>query len=246
MTARRTNFVEPPTYEDVARLLLKKDAPLWLNAHLEWWAQGMFADRLKENSQPTKVQMRKRLFALQAASKLIERELGSTSMREVLAIDPRGPLKDVSKLPFILGRLTDHVEFVRTSSGLARKDGTTKRGRNKARGPYHFSAKTGCAARIVELWLHFFGREPGSQSEKPAKAAQMYWLASGGEMTALSSWRDEFDRVKAHKDTPELRNQRRLWRIDLLQNARNERTPWYLGRYSPQGKPLFIPAYAGL
>src|SRR6267142_1213517 len=142
MTARRTNLVEPPTYEDVARLLLKKDAPLWLNAHLEWWAQGMFADRLKEESHPTKVQMRKRLFALQAASKLIERELGSTSMREVLAIDPRGPLKDVSKLPFILGRLTDHVEFVRTSSGLARKDGTTKRGRNKAMGPYHFSAKT--------------------------------------------------------------------------------------------------------
>jgi hypothetical protein len=246
MTARRTNLVEPPTYEDVARLLLKKDAPLWLNAHLEWWAQGMVADRLKEESQPTKVQMRKRLFALQAASKLIERELGSTSMREVLAVDPRGPLKDVSKLPLILQRLTDHVEFVRTSPSLARKDGTTKRGRNKAMGPYHFSAKTRCAARIIELWLHFFGREPGAQSEKAAKAAQMYWLASGGGMTALSSWRDEFNRVKAHKNKPELRNQRQLWRIDLLQNARNERTPWYLGRYSPQGKPLFIPAYADL
>jgi hypothetical protein len=245
MTARRTNLVEPPTYEDVARLLLKEDAPLWLNAHLEWWAQGMFADRLKEGSQPTKAQMRKRLFALQAASKLIEQELASTSMREVLAIDLRGPLKDVSGLPFILGRFADHVEFVRMSSGLAQKDGTTKRGRNKARGPYHFSAKTRCAARIVELWLHFFEREPGSQNNKAAKAAQKYWLASGGEMTALSSWRDEFDRVKAHKDTPELRNQRKLWKIDLVQNARNERTPWYLGRYSPQGKPLFLPAPAG-
>jgi hypothetical protein len=246
MTARRTNFVERPTYEEVARLLLREDAPLWLNAHLEWWAQGMFADRLKEETQPTKVLIRKRLFALQAASRLIERELGSTSMREVLAIDPRDPLKDVSKLPFILGRLTDHVEFVRTSSGLARKDGTTKRGRNKAMGPHHISPKTRCAARIVELWLHFFGRAPGSQSEKAAKVAQMYWLASGGKTTALSSWRDEFDRVKAHKDTPELRNQRKLWRIDLLQNARNKRTPWYLGRYSPQGKPLFIPAAADL
>jgi hypothetical protein len=141
MTARRKNFVERPTYEDVARLLLKEDAPLWLNAHLEWWAQGMFADRLKEESQPTKAQMRKRLFALQAASKLIEHELASTSMREVLAIDLRGPLKDVSGLPFILGRFADHVEFVRMSSGLAQKDGTTKRGRNKARGPSHFSAK---------------------------------------------------------------------------------------------------------
>jgi hypothetical protein len=245
MTAGRKNFVELPTYEDVARQLLKNDAPLWLNAHLEWWAQGMFADRLKEDSQPTRAKMRKRLFALQAASKLIEQELASTSMREVLAIDLRGPLKDVSELPFILGRFADHVEFVRTSSGLAQKDGTAKRGRNKARGPHHFSAKTRCAARIVELWLHFFGREPGSQSPEAAKSARMYWLASSGEMTAVSSWRDEFDRVKAHKDTPELRNQRQLWRIDLVQNARNKRTPGYFGRYSPQGKPLFFPAAAG-
>jgi hypothetical protein len=204
----------------------------------------MFADRLKEESQPTRAKMRKRLFALQAASKLIEQELASTSMREVLAIDLRGPLKDVSNLPSILRGLTDHVEFVRTSSGLAQKDGTTKRGRNKARGPNHVSAKTRCAARIVELWLHFFGRGPGSQSDKAEKAAQMYWLASGGKMTALSSWRDEFDRVKAHKSTPELRNQRQLWRIDLVQNARNKRTPGYFGSYSPQGKPLFIPAYS--
>ena len=243
MTARRTNFVERPTYEDVARLI-KKDAPLWLNAHLEWWAQGMFADRLKEEAQPTRVKMRKRLVALQAACKLIEQELASTSMREVLAIDLRGRLKDVSNLPSILRGLTDHVEFVRTSSGLAQKDGTTKRGRNKARGPNHLSAKTRCAARIVELWLHFFGRGLGSQSDKAEKAAQMYWLASGGKMTAPDSWRDEFDRVKAHKDTPELRNQRQLWRIDLVQNARNKRTPGYFGSYSPQGKPLFIPAYA--
>jgi hypothetical protein len=244
MMAQRSKFVELPAYEDVAHLLLQEDAPLWLNAHLEWWAQSMFADRLKEKSQPTKVQIRERLSALQAASKLIERELGSTAMREVLAIDPRGPLKNVSTLPFTLSRLSTHVEFVAASSGLARKDGTTKRGRNKAMGPYHFSAKTRCAARIVELWLHFFGREPGSQSEKAAKVAQMYWLASGGKMTALSSWRDEFDRVKAHKDTPELRNQRQLWRIDLLQNARVGRTPWYAGHYSSHGKPLFIPAYA--
>ena len=241
---RQNSCAGPSLREDVARLI-KKDAPLWLNAHLDWWALGMFADRLKEESQPTRAKMRKRLFALQAASKLIEQELASTSMREVLAIDLRGPLKDVSGLPFILGRFADHVEFVRMSSGLAQKDGTTKRGRNKARGPFHFSAKTRCAARIVELWLHFFEREPGSQNNKAAKAAQKYWLAAGGEMTALSSWRDEFDRVKAHKDTPALRNQRKLWKIDLVQNARNERTPGYFGHYSPQGKPLFLPAPAG-
>jgi hypothetical protein len=245
MTARRTNLLERPTYEGVARLI-KRDAPLWLNSHLEWWAQGMFADRLKEESQPTKAQMRKRLLALQKASELIERELGSTSMREVLAIDLRGPLKYVSNLPFMLRGLAGYVEFVRTSSRLARKDGTTKRGRNKAKGPHHVAAKTRCAARIVELWLHFFGREPGSQSNKAAKAAQMYWLASGGEITALSSWRDEFDRVKAHKDTPELRNQRHLWKIDLVQSARDGRSPWHFGRYSPQGKLLFIPASADL
>src|SRR5260370_40973285 len=144
----------------------------------------------------------------------------------------------------MLARVTDHVEFVAKSSGLARQDGTTKRGRNRALGPHYLSAKTRCAARIVEIWLHFFGYEPGSQSEKAAKVAQMYWLASGGKMTALSSWRDEFDRVKAHKDTPELRNQRQLRRIDLLQNARNGRTPWYLGRYLLHGKPLFIPAFS--
>jgi hypothetical protein len=245
MTARRTNFLERPTYEYVARLL-KKDAPLWLNSHLEWWAQGMYADRLKEESQPTKSQMRERLLALQKASELIERELGSTSMREVLAIDLRGPLKYVSNLPFMLRGLAGYVEFVRTSSGLTQKDGTTKRGRNKANGPHHVSAKTRCAARIVELWLHFFGREPGSQNEKAAKVAQTYWLASGGGMTALSSWRDEFDRVKAHEDTPEVKNQRHLWGIDLVQNARKKRSPWLFGRYSPQGKPLFIPAATDL
>jgi hypothetical protein len=244
MMAQRSKFVELPTYEDVAHLLLQEDAPLWLNAHLEWWGQGLVADRLKEQSQPTKAQIRKRLFAFKAASSLIKQELGASAMREILAIDPRGPLKNISDLPFALARLTDHAEFVAASSGLARKDGTTKRGRNKAMGPYHFSAKTRCAARIVEIWLHFFDREPGSQSEKAAKVAQMYWLASGGKMTALSRWRDEFDRVKAHKDTPELRNQRQLWRIDLLQNARNGRTPWYLGRYLPHGKPLFIPAFS--
>jgi hypothetical protein len=134
MTARRTNLLERPTYEGVARLI-KRDAPLWLNSHLEWWAQGMYADRLKEESQPTKSQMRDRLLALQKASELIERELGSTSMREVLAIDLRGPLKYVSNLPFMLRGLAGYVEFVRTSSGLTQKDGTTKRGRNKANGP---------------------------------------------------------------------------------------------------------------
>jgi hypothetical protein len=191
------------------------------------------------------VQMRELLSGFTAASSLVIQRLGSSSaMREFLAIDPRGPLKDISVLPFMLARVIDHVEFVAKSSGLALKDGTTKRGRNRALGPYHFSAKTRCAARIVEIWLHFFDREPGSQSEKAAKVAQMYWLASGGKMTALSSWRDEFDRVKADKDTPELRNQRQLWRIDLLQNARSGRTPWYLGRYSPQGKPQFIPAFS--
>jgi hypothetical protein len=42
MMAQRSKFVELPAYEDVAHLLLQEDAPLWLNAHLEWWAQSMF------------------------------------------------------------------------------------------------------------------------------------------------------------------------------------------------------------
>lgn len=186
---------------------------------------------------PPDAMTKQRLVSLSEALSLIRRELDSTALREILAVDAELSLKDVSVLPSQLVRLKAHVDFVAASATLARPDGTTISGRNRAFGSPHFSAKTRCAARVVELWLHFRGYEPGPQSPAAAKVAQMYWLAAGGDRTSLSSWRDHFDIVKDHKDTPALRNQRQLWRMDLQQNARNGRTPWYLGYYARDGTP---------
>jgi hypothetical protein len=223
-----------PTFAEAAHLIVPIKTPAWLPAYLEWASQGLRYDRLVEEYRPTKLKAKERLAALRQATQLIEHELDSILLKEFLEIEPFGPLKDVHGLKLRLRDVANRAEHASASPLISRPDGATKRGRKKAMLPSHFPAKTLCAARVLEMWLHFQQRNPGSRNLKLADATEAYWCASGGRPSqALTGWRKHFDTVKANETTPSLIQQRLIWRRELAQIQKSGKPPWYIGTYYP-------------
>jgi hypothetical protein len=133
---------------------------LWLPAYLEWSSQSLRYDQLVEETRQTKTKTKERLAALHEASSLVLRELGAP-VRDFLEIEPLGPIRNISALNVGLMDLAKRAEFAAASPFISQTDGATKAGRNKAMAPGRFSAKTLCAARIVDAFVHFRGSEPG-------------------------------------------------------------------------------------
>jgi hypothetical protein len=224
-----------PTFADVAQMIAPSNAPHWLPAHLEWWAQGIQHDLLADQFRPTKAQTRERLEAVEKAALLLQRELDNPSIRNLLNASRPTPRISISIAD--LRDLSERASLARTSPLLtgAKRETEAKRGRGKPKVPDIFQAKTRCAARIVEAWLHFRKAEPGLGNLDAAAAAQAYWLASGGTSEGhgnpLNGWYDHFKIVRDKKNSPGLL--RLIWRRDLGQSSRRGRQPWYLGTYFP-------------
>ena len=167
-----------PTFADVAQLIAPSNAPPWLPAFLEWWAQGIFHDRLVDQYRPTTFQTAEKLSQMVSALGVLERNLSDPNIRNLLEV---AKLPSQIKLPIATLRdITNRAEITLSSSVLIGKDGKTKRGHGKPIVPDVFDAKTLCAARILELGRFLNKFEPGVKSTNAAAAAQAYWLASGG------------------------------------------------------------------
>ena len=240
MTQHASNH---PTFAEVAHLIAPNNTPIWLPAYLEWSSQGLRYDQLVEEIRQTKAKTKERLEAFQEASLLILRELGAP-VRDFLEIDPLGPIKNTSELNVGLMDLAKRAEFAAASPLISQADGTTKPGRNKAMAPGHFSAKTLCAARILDAFVHFRGSEPGPRNLEAADAAEAFWLASGGPSKSfgnpLTGWRHHFETVKINEKTLASARLRAVWRRDLRQAERKGGPSWYIGTYYPIEKPAFM------
>ena len=222
-----------PNFADVARLVAGPDAPHWLPAHLEWWAQGIRHDMMADKYRPSKLQTAERLSDVEEAVAVIRRELEEPSIRNLLMTAKVTKRIGISIAD--LKDLSERAEIVRSSPCLTGKTGKTKRGQGKPDVPDVFSAKTLCAARILELGRFLNKFEPGVKSINAAAVAQAYWLACGGSSKSfgnpLNGWKHHFKLAKDNAGSVGLK--RLIWWRDLEQCRRRGRPPWFLGTYFP-------------
>jgi hypothetical protein len=174
-----------PAFTDVARIIAGSDAPPWLAPHLEWTAQGLRHDRAFDAARPTKVQMRQRLESAREAASVLLHALNSPYDRPLLEHEDLRPIP--SDLRYRLEDLARRAEYAIALPTLSNDDGSTARGRNKATMPGSLSAKTLCAARIVETWIYFHQFCPGPRNKKAAAAADAFWRASGAPRKSFGS-----------------------------------------------------------
>jgi hypothetical protein len=237
MNRDKTKIASQPrrTFADVAALIAPESTPSWLPAHLEWSAQGIRHDRLTDVLRPTKAETLKELSAVEKALATLWRGFNSPAIRNLL--EDAKSLKKLSISGWDLQDLSERAALAVASPLLIKFPGKARRGRGKPKVPNLFDAKTLCAARIVDLWKHFRGSEPGLGNLKCADAAQAYWLASGGRSEGygdpLNGWYDYFKIVRENEQTAGLIRLRRIWIRDLEQAERRGRPPWFLGTYFP-------------
>jgi hypothetical protein len=223
-----------PSFEEVATLISPNNTPPWLPTFLEWWAQGIAYDRLVDLARPSKVGTAKILDEITDALALVRRNLENPSIRDLITrtttLSP-----SVDKLVAAVDDLSRRVGRVRSSPLLVGRDGKTKRGRGKPRVENVFDAKTMCAARILELCRFLNKFEPGARSTQAAKAAEAYWIASGGTSRGtkdlVSGWKRHFKAARDNAGAVGLK--RLIWLRDIEQCAQRGRPPWFLGRTFP-------------
>jgi hypothetical protein len=223
--------VLPPTFQDIAELVAGTQTPPWLAGHLEWWAASLSAARMVDKHRPSKASMKKKLEEVKLAALLLEKSLNDTPTRKFLEIASPGRVK--TALVYELADLTKRAEYAAASPILSTAAGKTKSGRGKALMNDDLSAKSYCAAMIAEAWLFFRHCAPGTRDRRSAKAADDYWLASGGPSQGwgedrLNGWRPHFEKVRASAEVPAIVALRAIWRRDLLQSARMGGPPWFL------------------
>jgi hypothetical protein len=228
-----------PTFADVAQLIVPVNAPPWLPALLEWWAQGIRHDQMVDQYRPTTVQTVESLSEVVKAVRILERNLSNPNIRNLLAF--AGIPNNINVSIATLKNLADRAEAALSSPVLTGKDGKTKRGRGKPAVADVFDAKTLLAARILELGRFLNKLEPGAKSLKAAAAAQAYWLACGGESNGfgdpLNGWKHHFKLAKDNAGSIGLK--RLIWWRDLIQCQRRGSPPWYIGTYFPVQKAEF-------
>jgi hypothetical protein len=222
-----------PNFADIARMVTGSEPPRWLPAHLEWWAQGIRHDILVDQYRPSKLQTAERLLGIEKAVAVLRRELEEPSIRNLLMTAKMTKRIGISISD--LKDLSERAAIVRSSPPLIGKTGKTKRGQGKPDVPDVFSAKTLCAARVLELGRFLNRFEPGVKSINAAAIAQAYWLASGGTSKSsgnpLNGWKHHFKLAKDNAGSIGLK--RLIWWRDLSQCQQRGRPPWFLGTYFP-------------
>jgi hypothetical protein len=238
--ATKKSPIKPPldrrpilNFADIAQMVTGSEPPPWLAAHLEWWAQGIRHDILVDQYRPSKLQTAERLMGVEQAVAVLRRELEEPSIRNLLMTAKTTQRMSISISD--LKDLSERAAIVRSSPPLIGKTGKTKRGQGKPDVPGVFSAKTLCAARVLELGRFLNKFEPGIKSTNAAAVAQAYWLASGGTSKGsgdpLNGWKHHFKLAKENAGSVGLK--RLIWWRDLVQCRQRGRPPWYLGTYFP-------------
>ena len=149
----------------------------------------------------------------------------------------RTPLEDAKPSSRIriknydLKDLAERAEIALSSPLFTGKNGKTKAGRGLPKVPDLFEAKVLCAARVVELWLHFYKVEPGLGNRNAAEVAEAYWRISGGRSTSfgdpLNGWFDHFKTVRVNSENRGLLVHRSRWRTELQQSANRGWPPYF-------------------
>jgi hypothetical protein len=232
--AKKSADICTPSFDEVARLIADTNPPPWVPALLEWWAQGVAHDRLAEELRPSKVEAGEILSEIAGALSLVRRGLEVPTIRNLIAATTEYS-PPVEVLMASMNDLSRLITQTRSSPLLLGKDGKTKRGRGKPKLANVFSAKTLCAARILELGRFINKHETGARSIRAAKATEAFWIASGGTSRGtqdlVSGWKRHFKAARADAGATGLK--RLIWKRDLEQCARRGHPPWFLGRTFP-------------
>jgi hypothetical protein len=217
------------TCVDLARLIVPEDTPNWLPAFLEWWSAGFQHDLLVDEYRPTKAKSRKRLQDLKVMLDEAYKMLNHPAFRKPLELAKSS--SRISIKNYDLRDLAERAEIAAASPLFTGKSGKTKAGRGLPKIPDLFEAKVLFAARVFELWLHFYKREPGLGNRKAAKIAETFWRRFGRKSPTqgdpLNGWFDHFKTVKKNSRNIALMIHRSRWRTELQQTADRGWPPYF-------------------
>ena len=168
------------SFADVARKITGADKPpAWLVETFERWAPSLAMARAIAVKQPTKAKTRKSLQAVTDAAHTLIDALNDGAVRGFLDEAP-DEIAYHGQMDQMLRDLARRAE--ESAATLAKADGKTKPGRNRAMPPQACHPKSYCAAMIAEAWSFFHGHEPSPRNQDAAAAAQIFWNGSTGIM----------------------------------------------------------------
>ena len=168
-------------FNEVAKLIAV-DPPDWLAEHLRRWSSTILMNHAVELHQPTRRQMGKTLSSVGDAAALLQRALANPSVREFLDAGADCPINSPGKIQMILGEVRSRAEHASALPALVNEKGKTKAGRGPALLDGAISAQAYCALFIAETWKWFSGKYPAPRNRIVAKAIDLYWRLSGGQV----------------------------------------------------------------
>ena len=210
----------PPRAQDFERIskLITPNPPVWLTEELMRWSPSILLDRGVYMKQPTRVQMVRRLRAIQEAAHFLRRELGESSTVEFLNAGGDQPMDVPAKFSLVIGEIQVRAERAAKLPSLVDENGKPRAGRGPAMLGGAISAQAFCALFIAEAWRTVRGEYPADRNKDAAQAADLYWRQSGGKEQQgwgddpLTAWRHHFKVARAvpADDTLRLEIQRHL------------------------------------
>jgi hypothetical protein len=223
-------------FEDIARTITGKDAPLWLVESFVAFEPWIGDDNCAAETLGNRAEARKRLKEIKDAASAILRAVDDSGFRSFL----EGP--SLGEIDFRLGLLLKDLicRVNKSDARLVSKGAKTKAGRGSAKPPDYLPPKTICAAMIAEAWSIVRGKEPGSRNQQAALAAQLLWIkhpnglrlketnlpnikvvpvdARSWSDRPLSGWRRYFEDAKS----PDAASWRRKFRHYLIESKHCE------------------------
>lgn len=200
------NALPAPSYAAVAGLVAPTDTPLWLEKYFRNWGPSVMLHRGVFAVQPTKVTMKRKMVEVSEAAALLSKALTDTPTREFLEQAGDIRIENLGGLQFALEKIAERAESAAASPALTSKTGKTKSGQGKATPPNAIAPKTFCALVIAEAWKFVRGDYPAPRNREAAKAAEMFWLASGNTSAGwgadrMDAWRPHFMKARGFEGT---------------------------------------------
>jgi hypothetical protein len=197
------------SFAAVAGLVATGNTPRWLKEYFKEWAPSVMLGRGASQIHPTKKAMKERLRNVSNAAALLNKELGDTATGEFLERAGRVRIEYLGGLQRTLQAIAQHAEIAAASPALSTKAGKTKSGRGKAILPGSYRPRTFCAVVIAEAWKFLRGAYPAPKNREAAKAAEHFWLLSGGSTAGwgndrIGAWRPYFQKARG-PETAEMR-----------------------------------------
>jgi hypothetical protein len=175
----------------IARAIAGTAAPPWLTGAIPRLVDLLHSAIEKEDSYPSRRDLRRRLATLGKAARFIQCALVNQRLLPLLL---KGPSDQIANENETYHGLSDIVE--RTEAALRRPEfshgGKPKRGRHKVRATFDDSLDnhTLCALMVGIAWKCARGRWPGQQNPPAHRACTMLWNATGAKWNNTDvSWR---------------------------------------------------------